>query len=298
MNTIFFDLETSDLNFAGQILNYAFFEVDDQWNVISETKGNVKISKLQLPVPEAILANKIDVIEHQNSCSINETEATLQIYNLINRSISSQDFTKLIGYNSNSFDVPYLRTSMIRNGLNPYFGGNLHYGDLLHVVKKLSLTDESFRARLRKKDDGRAILTLESVCKSFGILKDDEVQKHESEFDVLITIKLAKFIFDNYGIDVRTYDSYEVEKRPTSFDCVKFVSDIDSKNFSSEDYSYYTLLEQNRTQSLWINLKLFDDGLDKKSITWFNKNTSQLLVDEYLVDDEFRSRSQKARDSL
>ena len=64
MSYIFYDLETTDLNYCGQILNYAFVEVDEDWKEVSEFCGKVKISRTQLPNPYAILANRVNVLTH------------------------------------------------------------------------------------------------------------------------------------------------------------------------------------------------------------------------------------------
>lgn len=298
MRTIFFDIETSDLNFVGQILNYAFVEVDSNWNITSSIRDNVKISPLQLPSPEAILANKIDVMQHQEESSDIECVAMKKIHSYLENMIEV-DKVVLIGYNSNSFDVPFVRTSMIRNGLNPYFSGNLEYSDLLHLVRKLALTDKSFLEKMKLKETGVPKLTLESVCKCFGLLSEDESQEHESISDVLLTIKLAKYIHENYNIDIRTYYSYEVNKKPSQFDVIKVVADYDREgNLVDSDYCYYALLEQQRNQSLWINLKLFEEGKGKDSVFWYNKNTSPLLVDEYVCDDSLKDRANRATREL
>jgi len=298
MRTIFFDLETSDLNTVGQILNYAFVEIDDDWNVISSLRDNVKISSLQLPTPEAIKANKIDVIEHQKISSDSEFVASKKIVSYLENIIDFNK-TRLIGYNSANFDVHYLRTTLIRNGLNPYFSGNILYGDVLHAVKKLCLTNESFLSKMNLRENDKPNMSLESVCKALGLMSERDVQQHESMSDVLLTIKLAKHLCDEYQIDVRERESYEVNKRATDFDAIKIhpYTDKDGKKVSDE-YCYMTLLEQNRGSSLWINLKQYEDGLDKKSVQWYNKNSSSFIVKEYVRDDSIRARCDEARKNL
>ena len=295
MKTIFFDLETTDLNTVGQILNYALVEIDEDWNMRSCLRGNIKLSRLQLPAPGAICANNVDVFEHNKTADDSESSAMAKIQKYIS-DISEWDQTRLVGYNSNKFDVPYLRTSMIRNGLNPYFSRSVKYGDLLHVAKRLACDNPNFYEKLLKKDDGQPSFRMESVAKSFGLLED--AQKHESLSDVMLTIKVAKFIHENYGIDVRSYSSYEVDSKK-KFDAIRVFPYVDGTgNKISDEYCYLALLGESKTQALWINLKKYEDGLGKGAISWTNKNTSMLFVRDYIKDDTQAKRAEQARDAL
>lgn len=296
MNTIFFDLETTDLNTVGQILNYAFVEVDENWNIKSCLRDKIKISRLQLPSPEAIVATRTDIFAHNKEAVDLEHVAMFKIRKYL-QDIVEWTETRLVGYNSNKFDVPYLRTSMIRNGLNPYFGGSIKYGDVLHVVRRLACDNSDFCDKLHKRDNGKPSFKLESVARSLGLLDPSEVQTHESLSDVLLTIKLAKHLAEVYKIDVRTYASYEATKG--NFDVVRVFPYVDQNNEKvADEYCVMAVLEQNKTQALWINLKKFEDGLDKQSVSWYNKNTSPLYVAEYIRNDHQRGRAATAKTAL
>lgn len=294
MRSIFFDLETTDLNTVGQILNYAFVEIDENWTMRSCLRGKIRLSRLQLPSPGAICATNTDVFEHNRTSDSTEAAAMAKIQKYL-ADIVEWDDTRLIGYNSNKFDVPYLRTSMIRNGLNPYFGGSIKYGDLLQVVRRLACDNSSFVDKLIKKENGQPSFTLESIARSFGLLEEE--QKHESLFDVMLTIKVAQYIHENYGIDVREYQGYEVTKK--SFDVIKVFPYTDHEGKKvSEDYCYMALLEQNKTQALWINIKKYEDGVGREAVSWYNKNTSALYVQEFVSGSDFAKRADKARKDL
>lgn len=296
MTTIFFDLETTDLNSVGQIINYAFVEVDDNWSIKSCLRDKIKISRLQLPSPYAIVASKTDILAHCQEARDSEHIAMAKIQKYL-QDIVEWNETRLVGYNSNNFDVPFLRTSMIRNGLNPYFGGSIKYGDVLHVVKRLACDRPDFYEKLEKKESGKPSFKLESVAKSLGIMDKNATQDHESLSDVLLTIKLAEHLHKNYGIDIRSYSSYEISKN--NFDVVKVFPFVDQNNQKiSDEYCYMTLLEQNKTQALWINLKKFEEGLGKKAVSWYNKNTSPFFVEKVLRGDDFKKRADKARAEL
>lgn len=295
MNSIFFDLETTDLNPVGQILNYAFVEVDEKWNIRSSLKGTVKVSRLQLPSPYAIAATKIDIIEHNKTADDEEHIALAKIQKYVQDIIEWKD-TRLVGFNSNKFDVPYIRTSMIRNGLNPYFNGSVKYGDVLHVVKKLACENQDFANKLEQKNN-RPVFKLESVTKALGLLDSSEVQAHESMSDVLLTIKLAKFLAETYNLDVRTYNSYEAPSSKVSVVKI-FPYRNESGELVSDDYCYMAIHEQNKSQALWINLKKFDEGLQRDSISWFNKNTSSMFVREVVTDVDMLAKAEEASAAL
>lgn len=297
MNTIFFDLETTDLNPVGQILNFAFVEIGPDWNIKSSFRDFIKISRTQLPTPEAIAVTNTDIHEHNRLASDPEHIALAKIQKHIQGIVEWTD-TRLVGYNSNRFDVPYLRTSMIRNGLNPYFGGSIKYGDVLHVVRRLACDNPEFYEKLEKRpENGKPIFRLESVARSLGLLEPSEIQTHDSLSDVMLTIKLAKHVAENYGIDVRTHESYEAQK--SSFDVIKVFPFTDENNQKVEDeYCYFAVLEQNKTQSLLINLKKFEEGKDKQAVSWYNKNTSALFVEKFLRGDQHKRRADQARQAL
>lgn len=298
MRYIFFDFETSDLNFVGQILNYAFVEVDSDFNLRSSLSDKIKISPMQLPMPEAILSNRIDVMQHQKEAEHSEFSAMVSIYRYI-ENLCEYEPVKLIGYNSNSFDLHYLRTSFIRNGLNPYFGGQLCYGDMLHAVNKLTSSNDEFLSLLSRKENGKPKVSLESVCKSLSLMSADEKQDHESMSDVLLTIKLAKELEARFNLDIKKYSSYEVTKRYTEFDAIQVYPRFDQNgNKVSDEDCYYVLHDHNKSTALWINLKKFESGLGKESVIWCNKNTSQLSVKRYVRDADIRARADAAKAAL
>jgi DNA polymerase III epsilon subunit-like protein len=298
MKQIFFDFETSDLNFVGQILNFAFVEVDDSFNIKSSLKDKIKICPMQLPTPDAILSNRIDVIQHQKEAVETEFTAMRKIYNYI-ENLCEYEPVRLIGYNSNSFDLHYLRTSFIRNGLNPYFGGQLSYGDMLHAVNKLAVSNDEFLSKLKRKANGKPSMSLESVCKALGILSEDAKQDHESMSDVLLTIQLSKHLKAEFSLDITTYASYEISKRYTEFDAIEVYSNFDeSGNKLPDEQCVYVLHEHNKSTALWINLSKFESGQGKKSIIWCNKNTASLFVKRYIKDADIRVRAEAAKLAL
>ena len=96
MISIFFDLETSTTEPIGQILNYSFIATDDKFEIIDECSDSVKISPLELPVADAILANRIDVIEHQKHNYLNETLSMKKIFDFFTKMIEKNKGEKIV----------------------------------------------------------------------------------------------------------------------------------------------------------------------------------------------------------
>ncbi len=309
--TIFYDLETSSLEFCGQIINFAFVVVDENWNITDKYTNKIHISNTQLPDPEAIEINKIDVIEHQNETkdfSYSESISLQSIYNFIESwTLKSESPVPLIGYNSTNFDLPYLRTSMIRNGINPYFK-NVVYGDLLYVSQYLSLTQKSFyKTVLKNNQTEHFSLSLSSLIKTLL----EEKQNHESLDDVYLLISLAKYYDEKYNVDVRTFNSYQPKNNQK---LVKRIL-VDKQNFNDKScklYSTCILLDESKNNSLWIDLNKFEEETKninetkkfkewlnseeaKKVIYWFNKSTSSFFIENFKFNDLEKSNAEEIK---
>lgn len=301
-HSIFFDLETSDRNPIGQILNYCFFEVDENFEVVSECKGLVKISRLELPDPDAILANRISVTKHQEEASRDEAEAVKHIFDFISGVTSRQDKqTPLIGYNSLKFDIPYLRTTFIRNGVNPYFSGKIVCKDLYHAVQKAFIRSLDFSAPLleRAKAKDKLSLSLEAVSQSHGMLTGK--QAHESEFDVLLTIKLAKLLTTTYAVDVRNLDACEVisfhDKGPVVLKTLQPNYEMPLNSRTSEGLLMH--LTNDRRSGLWVDLNRYREGNGRQSIRWLSPTRHAIFVEgEAEITDELKQVVGKARDEF
>jgi hypothetical protein len=298
MRSIFFDLETTDLLYVGQILNYCFIETNEEGKALSELSGKIKINPTQLPTPRAILANKVDVLAHQNT-SEDERSSLQRIHSYI-WSIVEKHPTVLVGYNSNRFDVPFLRTSMIRNGLNPYFNKNLNYCDVFYMAQKVSLIDRNFYDSLHQHDN----MTLESVAKSLGLLEGKQL--HESSFDVRLTIKVAQEFKKRYNMNWSDFDCYEPRKSLVLRTRPKFLRVYEREEESHNDTSPMVLLVEKSTQALWIDLleyqKLIDAGEipDKRCVFWYNTRTSPFFVDNNVANqlDEWKDIAKNALKDL
>jgi len=278
--TIFYDLETSDSIPLGQILNYCFIAVDKNFSPIATLSNNVKISRLQLPVPGAILTNRIDVIEHQEESTLNEREAMLEIRDFIGSVIlKAGGRICFAGFNSAKFDLPYLRTSFIRNGINPYFGGKLCYKDLFFAAKKLSVSKKDFPRSpylATGEKSSRLSLKLETLCRELGLLKG--VQTHQSEDDVLLTIELAKTFKNDFGLDLTQFEAYEAGKFHQFARQGHGIASLEPNyDLSIPEISItnvMTLLDADHRYALWIDLARYKEGAGRDSIRWLNQGNS------------------------
>jgi hypothetical protein len=273
MYAIFYDLETTSKNTIGQILNYSFILVDDDYKPVDELSGLVRISRLQLPEAGAILANRTDVLKHQAEAVDTEPVAIRKIESFIASCIQrAKGAVAFVGYNSARFDLGYLRTSFIRNGRNPYFGGKVSPRDLYHIVQKAYLTSEKFRTAVREqlKGEKRLSLSLQTVSHALGLLEG--VQAHESREDVLLTIRLAEWLQRECGIDVRSYEAYEGFKlHSTEKTGTVYYQEEPEYDLAESSYSRKVpvcLLEASGKASLWINLERFAEKAGPHCIMW------------------------------
>ena len=270
-HSVFYDLETSDTEPVGQILNFCFIHLDDDWREVAKLTGKVRISRLQLPRAGAILANRIDVCSHQEEAEFDEPEAMKAIEAFFKNVVEHCGEYKavLVGYNSARFDLNFLRTSLIRNGINPYF--KVQHRDLLHLSRYLSISNEEF-PRVAGEDPEKLSLRLETLTREHGLLEG--VQAHESEADVWLTIELAKTFLDRYGADIRSFEAYQAGSSKPGTLRYRLEPNYDLSDPNPACERPMVLLDADRRYSLWIDLEHFgdlshSDGHPRDAVRWF-----------------------------
>ncbi len=286
MKAIFFDLETSDKEPIGQIINYSFIAVNEQLEPIGECSGDVRLSRLQFPSPDAILKNRVDVQALQASDAPSEPVAMQRIIDFVT-SIQGRDREPpvLIGFNSNRFDVPRLRTCMMRNGINPYFSGRIIYRDALYGVRKLSVSREDFPRPVKKDAEGgkKLSLSLEDVTRALGLL--DGAQSHHSRDDVLLTIELARALRSRFDFDLLTYNPFEIQAEVLELGKSKVAQGLfwglrPEYDLSSGEQAVkipFVLLTANHRYVLLVDLEAYLDGKGRESIRWFNMSAGSFF---------------------
>ena len=299
---VFYDLETTDTVPIGQILNFCFIEVDHSYKPLNVLSERVRISRLQLPRAAAILANGIDVLKHQEATSLVERDASQKIVQFLGKVLQRNGETPvpLIGFNSSRFDLLHLRTTLMRNGLNPYFGKQLLYRDVLLAARKLYISRADFPApSVMDQGKERVSLSLENLSMAFGILGKGQVQSHESEADVKLTIELAKILEQSYGLNVRAFNAYEGEAlhrapRGAVFSLKELRYEVGaSARFSTVPL---TLLDANHRAALWIDLERYKTDQGQGSIRYFQPKTHPFFCEGEQLDDA--ALNEKARQAL
>lgn len=290
--SVFYDFETSDRFFLSQILSYSFIAVDDSLAIVKEMSGTIHLSRLQLPAREALLTNRIDILKHQAAASRDECETALEIRNFLDALCrENRQKLPLIGYNSSRFDLQFLRTTLMRNGINPYFENRLAYRDVLHAVKKLQALESDFPRPIAPETlhtgEPRLSLGLENISRELGILKAP--QSHDARQDVLLTIDLAREIKERFGLDVCRYDGYEADfaeqtaGRGQVFMALEGNYDLRSPQRCVE--RPLSLLASDHRGALWIDLKRFKEGAGRGSVNYVTKSTGTLIVQPEPVRD-------------
>lgn len=290
MTALFYDLETSDKNPIGQIINYSFISKGLQQPSLEELSGIVRLSRLQLPDPGAILANRTDVVEHQRRAVDNEPEAMGRIWKFLAACIeASHGALPLVGYNSSRFDLNYLRTSFIRNGLNPYFSGKIVPRDLLHVVQKAYLTAPHFRSRIvsERGAEKKLSLSLQTVGHALGLLEG--VQAHESREDVVLTMRVAEWLQAECGLDVASFEAYEGGKlHSTARSGAVYLLEQPEYDLSADSFvtkTPVTLLDASGRAALWIDLQRYADRQSPECIMWRSAAKHSFFVSQQAMQD-------------
>ncbi len=297
--SIFFDLETSDLSPIGQILNYAFVAIDENFQVIDSLSDIVKISRLQLPRAGAVFANKTNVIEHQARAVLSEYQAIGKIDQFLvalTKRYPKATIT-LVGYNSSEFDLGYLRTVAIRNGINPYWPRIVNQ-DLLLLARHLLAANDDFREVFFKSslgDNEKYSLRLERLCQMFGLLEGQQL--HESLFDVNLTIELAKVFLNRFNADIRDFEPYQLRQLHSLPRGTKVVlGEPVRKGYGLDrrlECFEATLLDSSDRAALWVNLDLLREQQKsgepiKRAVKWlkFADSLYQSVGDPVLGDPE------------
>ena len=259
--SIFYDLETTGFEPLGQILNYCFIAVDSEWNEVKRLVGLVKVSRLQLPRAGAIEATNTDVFEHEKNATHSENEAALLIRSFLEdcKKRNGGKSPLLIGQNSAGFDLDFLRTTLIRNGVSPY--GLFEPRDILFLSRFLYATNATFRSRIPpviKKDKEKPSLSLQHLAQSLGLLKGDQL--HESSFDVELTISLAKLYAVEFNSDIREFDCYGLKNFHGSDAEPVLVSEFKLSVSDPISSSWKMFLRQEGNGAFWVNLEKLKPG--------------------------------------
>lgn len=190
---ILYDFETSSRELIGQIISYAFWVVDDRWEPVSQLTGQIRLKPTEFPELDAILITKTR-IDRLQSEGDSEYDASLKIYQFVSDCIESYGHCILAGYNASQFDLKFLRTTLIRNGINPYFMGKLSSIDILHYVQHVAMSHSDTFPWISEGEYWT--FSLESVSRSHGLLTT--AQAHDAQADVILMRDLIRCFETQY----------------------------------------------------------------------------------------------------
>jgi hypothetical protein len=209
---IFYDFETSQKDFLGQILSYYLVLVDEAFNAISECEGLIKPNRLELPACEAIRVNQLSI----KTCidqGLSEFDAANKIYEFLQRVTNEHGHVPLVGFNSARFDFKHIEKLLLKHGLSPTFYGKVSSLDVYQFAKYCALNHtESFPfVRKKRQDTNTFSFKLEDLATAFGCLND--AQTHDAKDDVLLTIELTKAMEQQFQV---TLESFQKKQHDTS----------------------------------------------------------------------------------
>jgi len=207
---LFYDFETSGRDFLGQILTYAFILTDDKYNKVDQFTGKIKLSRIQLPDPEAIMITKLD-IEDLEKNGDDEWIAAEKLYQFLNKITQKYPQVTLAGFNSNRFDLTFLRNTLIKYGINPYFGGALKNKDILHFAKHTAFTHEDtflWTESLDREDKPYFSFRLEDLAIAYEQLTAP--QSHDALEDVELTINVVKAIEAKHNVSFVEFRPFDL----------------------------------------------------------------------------------------
>ena len=272
---LFYDFETSSRDLLGQILSYSFILTDNTYSIIQELSGLIKLNRTQLPEIEAILVNRLNIDDLQQ-LGDTEYDAAKKIYTFLSDIVSQYGSCTLAGYNTNRFDLSFLRNLLIRYGLNPYFSGHLINKDVLHFAQWNAFENpDTFPWVLETREDvSYYSFSLENLSSALGILT--KPQTHGARDDVILTLDLVKALEEKFGRSFHHFTPIQTPAQPDSqmtFELGKQkVSVYKSMENPPQKYRY----------ALW--LKLFSSGkglilLDLEKYAYLeNRSDAEILT--------------------
>ncbi|MBA95374.1 MAG: hypothetical protein CMP21_06530 [Rickettsiales bacterium] len=266
---LFYDFETSSREFLGQIISYAFVLTDTNYEPLDSLTGKIKLNRTQCPEVKAILTNKINVLDLQKT-GTPEYEAAQNIFNFFSNLIKTYNQITLIGFNSNNFDLSFLRNILVRYGFNPYFNGKLKNIDILHWLQNIAFYNEDNFPWVLTENNNKKYYSfrLEDITQASGLLTNE--QSHDAFEDVILTIKLVTYLEQKFNQRLSEFKPILLPENMHSNTIIKQrYRDFPENGSNPEKYIYryfYTLILQPKSL-LMINLKYLTELLSTKQ-TW------------------------------
>jgi len=285
---IFYDFETSSKELLGQILTFSFIVTDKKFNIKKEFSGKIKLNRTQLPEMDALLTNRIDILQHQTE-SMPEPEASSRIYSFLTEQIRDYGYIPLVGFNSNSFDLSFLRNLLIRYGHNPYFDGKLTNLDILFFAQHLAFQNiDSFPWHLYTKPEGLSYYSfkLEQLANAFQLL--DRPQTHDAREDVLLLIELTKTLSHQFKSSLSDFKPVQLlstpNKTPDFIMAKQRVSDYPDdaqKEPRKFKYMYWLKVLETKKDFIVLDLQKYQDKPIIDCLRYINPNKHFFVLEPF-----------------
>lgn len=174
-----FDTETTGLAEDSNLLTAYFIIFDSNFTNLDTLNLKIKYNKYTI-YPKALEINGINIVDHHNDEeSVTIDEATRKLEEFV---CGYDDKFVLVGHNLN-FDLKMSR-------LNGLFNNNIENTFSDTIIDTLTLCRT---LRSKGKIPKTQSLSLGNIVDYFGINESNE-NYHNAEYDILMTIKLLKFI--------------------------------------------------------------------------------------------------------
>ncbi len=191
MNYVFYDFETSGLNYYfDQPIQLAAKLVDDNFTVLDEINEKCRLRDGVIPSPTAMLITKTDLHE------LEKKQSFYEFMDKVYKKFCSWTPAIFIGYNNINFDEKFLRSSFYHSLYAPYLTNtnDNSRSDLFKIILTICNLKKPYLNIPIDQSKGRKILKLEALAKNNKIKHDFA---HDAMSDVDATLRLAQLIKDN-----------------------------------------------------------------------------------------------------
>jgi DNA polymerase III epsilon subunit-like protein len=176
MSYIAIDTETSGLLDNCNLLSACFIILDENFNEIDFLNISLKQLNGYFIYPEALVINKINIVNHHNNSTDLHT-SKINLLHFLKKNQTKSKYT-LIGHNVN-FDIKFI----IQSGL---LSSDEYHSFMQHHIIDTLIISNFFKTIGKINCES---LSLINLCKYFN-LKENNILQHTSEYDIRMTLKL------------------------------------------------------------------------------------------------------------
>ena len=169
MNYVFYDFETSGLNYYfDQPIQLAAKLVDEDFTLLDEINEKCRLRDGVIPSPTAMLITKTDLHE------LDKKQSFYEFMDKVHEKFSSWSPAIFIGYNNINFDEKFLRSSFYHSLYAPYLTNtnDNSRSDLFKIILSICNLEKSYINIPIDKKNGRKSLKLEKLAECNKIKHD------------------------------------------------------------------------------------------------------------------------------